>query len=362
VNLRIQLSTPMIKELIRQRTQALARGDRRPLQRITALLLLPKLASVEEVATLLAVGVSTVYGWVQDFLLRGLTSLRYRRPPGRPAKLTTQQKHRLGELLDAGPEAAGFATGCWNASLVQTLIEREFGLLYNLHYISQLLGNLGFSYQKARFVADQLDQARRAVWLTEEWPRIVARARQARAWLLFADEASFAQWGSLGYTWARRGQQPVVKTSGRRKGYKVFGLLDYFSGRVFYRGSEGRFTAATYCAFLQEVLAQTEGPLYLIQDGARYHTAKYTQEFLARQGARVQVFQLPSYSPDYNPIEHLWRNVKRQKTHNRYFANFTDLRAAVEAALEYYQDHRDEVKQLMGTVLDQMAEPRPVAA
>jgi hypothetical protein len=50
---------------------------------------------------------------------------------------------------------------------------------------------------------------------------------------LFGDEASFPQWGSLSYTWAKRSQQPVVKTSGKRRGYKVFGLRDYFSDRFF---------------------------------------------------------------------------------------------------------------------------------
>ncbi len=52
---------------------------------------------------------------------------------------------------------------------------------------------------------------------------------------VFEDEASFAPWGSLSYTWARRGQQPEVPTSGKRKGYKVFGAIEYFSGRLFYR-------------------------------------------------------------------------------------------------------------------------------
>ena len=64
--------------------------------------------------------------------------------------------------------------------------------------------------------------------------------------------------------------------------------------------------------------------------------------------------QLPSYSPDYNPIEHLWRNIKRQKTHNRYFADFSALRTAVEGALEYFQTHTQEAKQLMGTYLDEV--------
>lgn len=355
MSIRIQLSNATIKELFTHRKQALARGDRRPLQRIAALLLLDKLQLVSEVATLLEVGVSTVYGWLADFMARGCASLRYRRSPGRPPKLTGSQKQRLAELLDAGPEAAGFTTGCWNAALVQALIEREFGKLYNLHYISTLLATLGFSYQKARFVSDQLDSERRAYWLAEEWPTIVRQAVAAQALLLFGDEASFAQWGSLGYTWARRGEQPLVKTSGKRKGFKVFGMLDYFSGRLFWQSCTDRFTAKSYCDFLREVLAQTNEPIYVIQDGARYHTAKETQEFIRAQAGRLRVFQLPSYSPDFNPIEHLWRNVKRQKTHNRYFADFSALREAVEAALNHYQAHRGAVKQLMGTILDHLA-------
>ncbi len=104
------------------------------------------------------------------------------------------------------------------------------------------------------------------------------------------------------------------------------------------------------------MLGQTTQPLILIQDGARYHTAAKTQAFCAAHAARLTVYQLPSYSPDYNPIEHLWRNVKRHNTHNRYFPAFADLTTAVETALTYFQAHGVEVKQLMGSYLDEMAD------
>jgi len=107
------------------------------------------------------------------------------------------------------------------------------------------LANLGFSYQKARFVSDHLDDERRRVWIAQEWPAILRTARHRGALLLFGDEASFAQWGSLSYTWAPIGQQPLIPTCGKRKAYKVFGLIDYFTGRLFSHGQTERFTAAT---------------------------------------------------------------------------------------------------------------------
>ena len=194
-------------------------------------------------------------------------------------KLTPKQKKRLVELIEAGPLVVGCETACWNSVLIRVLIWREFGVLYNRHYVCTLLHNLGFSFQKARFVSDHLDAAKRVAWLQEKWPAILRAAKRCKGLILFEDEASFAQWGSLSYTWARRGQQPEVPTSGKRKGYKVFGAIEYFSGRLFSQGIEGRFNSESYQGFLQMILAQTTQHLFLIHDGARYHTSASTKRF-----------------------------------------------------------------------------------
>jgi transposase len=348
--LRIQFTTATVKDLQAQLRRAFAAGDRRLATRISCLLVLGQGHPVSTAAALLGVAESTLYTWLHAFLVRGLASLVYRHSPGRPAKLTGTQKDRLRALLDAGPEAADYASGAWSAPLVQHLIEREFGVLYNVHYVTELLHNLGYSYQKARFVSDHLDEAGRARWLAQ-WAAIAVEALERGARLLFGDEASFAQWGSLGYTWARRGHQPLVQTTGRRKGYKVWGVVDWFSGWLFTRGHTGRCTAASYCAFLEEVLAQSEQPVILVQDGARYHTAQETQRWLAAHAARITVVQLPTYSPDYNPIEHVWRYVK-EGTHCAYFATFEALVARVEARLSQLRSTPDRVHELLGTPLD----------
>ena len=172
--------------------------------------------------------------------------------------------------------------------------------------------------------------------MAQTWPQILQAARAAEGWILFGDEVSFAQWGSLGYTWARRGQQPVVMTSGKRRAYKVFGLIEFFSGQFFYHGITDKFNSQSYIAFLSQVLEQTSAPLFLIQDGARYHTSTVTRQFFAAHADRLSVFQLPSYSPDYNPIEFSWRNVKRDATHLKYFPTFDALVSSVDHTLTVF--------------------------
>ena len=102
-------------------------------------------------------------------LAKGLSAARPRQLAychigGRPPKLTPRQKKRLVELIDAEPLVVGCETACWNAVWLRVLIWREFGVLYNRQYVCTPLRNLGFSFQKARFVSDHLD-AKRLTWL-----------------------------------------------------------------------------------------------------------------------------------------------------------------------------------------------------
>jgi transposase len=346
---RIRLSGPTVKELQRRLNNAYRRGDVRLVRRISVLLgYLAQGLPLIDLTAQWGICEATLYNWLRAFLLEGADSLVYHHGGGRPSRLTASQKQELCTLLDAAPEAAGFDSGCWNTLLVQELIRQRFGVLYNRFYVSELLHNLGYSYQKARFVSDHLDEARRQTWLQQQWPQILSEARQCGALLLFGDEASFPQWGTLSYTWARKGQQPTIKTSGRRKGYKVFGFIDHFSGRFFYQAIEGRFASASYQTFLLAVLAQTTEPLFVIQDGARYHTSKAMQQFWSEHRERITVYQLPSYSPDYNPIEYLWRKIKKEQTHNKYFGQFSELIATVDHALAYFAQHPELVLNLFG--------------
>lgn len=357
MNFKIHFTTPTLNVLSQHWQSALKAGQSQLLKRISALQLLADQLAPTVIAQRLGVALSTVYAWLKAFMQHGVAALKYGPKGGRKAKLDQSQLETLKQKLLAGPIEGGYQSGVWTGALVAELIQREFNAAYHPRYIPGLLAELGFSYQKACFKSDHLDPVRRAEWLQTEWPNLVKLAREQKALLLFGDEASFAQWGSLSYTWALRGQQPVVATTGIRKAYKVFGMLDYFTGALFYSAHTERFNAASYCEFLSQVLAQTPSSqkIMVVQDGARYHTARATKEFIATHASRLSVYQLPAYSPDYNPIEHLWRRIKRNATHNRYFENFEDLIASVERALAELVANPTEVLKLAGTILDRLA-------
>lgn len=355
--IRIRITGATRKQLDETLRQAFKAGDLALVKRVTALLGIARGEAVDAVAAGVGVSPSTVYAWLAALLLEGVAGLQVCWKGGRPKKLTPTQQQRLAEVVKAGPEAAGFPTGCWHALLIQQVIWREFHVTYNVQYLADLLHNLGFSFQKARFVSDHLDAVARATWLAYTWPAWRQQAEAAGGLLLFGDEASFAQWGSLGDTWAPVGQQPVVKTTGRRKAYKVFGLIDFFGGRLFYRGIDGKFNGDSSITFLTWVLEQTTEPLFLVQDGAPYHRAASVKAFFAAHADRLHVTQLPSYSPDYHPIEFLRRATKRQATHNRYFPEFDALIGSVEEALAHFVAHPERVKALFGFSLHRMANP-----
>ncbi len=242
MNIRIRLSRRTVKAMHARLQQAYARGDVRLVRRISAWL--EHLEQQTEIASLSqrwGFSVACFYLWLHALILDGVSSLVYQHGGGRPAKLTPSQKKQLCAWLDAGPQASGFASGGWTTLLIQELIRREFKVLYNRFYVCELLRHLGDAYPKAQFVSDHLDEQRRRGWKAQEWPKLLKEAIRRRALIVFGDEAYFPQWGSLSYTWARRGQTPQVQTAGKRKADQTFGLIEFFSGRFFYPGHAGKF-------------------------------------------------------------------------------------------------------------------------
>jgi len=105
----------------------------------------------------------------------------------------------------------------------------------------------------------------------------------------------------------------------------------------------GRFNGESYIEFLKQLIDNNNKPIILIEDGAPYHGRRIVKDFIAEHSKHITVERLPSYSPDYNPIEKLWKNTKRDATHLKYFETFEDLRHAVVTTFESYMSDASKV-------------------
>jgi len=125
-------------------------------------------------------------------------------------------------------------------------------------------------------------------------------------------------------------------------------LIDYITGRFYAKGHEGKLNADSYIGFLTDVLSKTKKHIILIQDNAPYHTSTQMIEFFDEHKDRISVYHLPTFSPDYNPIEKLWKKVKQAGTHLQYFPTFESLIMKVEDMLELFSNVKKEVLSLFG--------------
>lgn len=313
---------------------------------IWCLLLINEGHSYKRIAELFGIGTKTVSNWLTMFMVFRFSWLLgcHYKGRGRKPKLTKAQRRQLYQLIVDGPEEYGLDCGVWTSAMIVEVIQREFKVTYNPRYVCALLKKMGLSYQKAAFISDRLDdeehKKKREKWENETWPEILKKAKLQKGVILFEDEVSFAQWGSLSRTWAPKGRQYKVKTCGKRKGLKMFGVIEFFNGDFHYQECEGRFNGESYVKYLQQVIAKYSCPVFLIEDGAPYHKGKIVNEFkekMEKEG-RLFAYRLPSYSPDKNPIEKLWKNTKKDATHCKYFPTFEALRSAVIKAFKNYME------------------------
>lgn len=349
--MRVRFSNETVNRLEKERRIAERLNSLRLYRMVWCLLLIHNQKPVDAIAEMLNTSTRTVHNWLSQFMLgrfSWLLGLHYQ-GRGRKPRLSKEQKDMLYRIIVDGPEKYGFDCGIWNSAMIVEVIQREFHVTYNPRYLCALLGKMKLSYQKGVFVAAVLDdeehQKKRKEWVEKTWPEILQKAKSKQAIIVFVDEVSFAQWGSLGRTWAPMGKQPKVKTCGKRKGLKMFGAIEFKTGAFRYLERNGKFNGEFYVECLEKLMAEFSCPVILIEDGASYHRSQLVNEFkeeMLSQG-RLLTYRLPSYSPDKNPIEKLWRTTKRDATHCKYFPSFQDLRSAVIKAFNKYMEDATKV-------------------
>ncbi len=300
--------------------------------------------SPESVAAALGVNLRTVYRWLAQYRQGGWGKLDAHKRGGRPPKLDGGALRWIYKtVVDKTPLQLNFPFALWTAAMIQTLILERFGVRLSRSSVSRLLNQLGLSAQRPLWRAYQQNPDAVKRWVSEDFPEIQRQARAKGAQIFFADEAGVRSDYHSGTTWGKRGQTPIVSSTGARFGINLISAVSA-QGQLRFMITKGRVTAAVFIDFLKRLLLNAGSPIFVIADGHSTHRAKMVERFVAAQQGRLALFILPPYSPELNPDEYVWNDLKNHGIGRKIITSLPQMRQAVLSHLHQLQKLPDIVR------------------
>jgi transposase len=283
----------------------------------------------------------TIYTWLATERTEGHEALRAKPVPGRPRKLAEEQLSELAGLItESDPRDHGFAAALWTREVVRQLIAARFGVQLTVASVGRTLHNLGFSAQRPLYRAAQADPVAVARWREIEYPKIAAQAKAAGGTVYFVDEAGVRSDYHPGTTWAPVGRTPTVRTTGARFGLNMISAISA-QGALRFSILTGTLTAAGFIAFLKRLTHDVQrtgaGPVFCIVDNHPAHRATAVDRFVDSTHGALRLHRLPAYSPQLNPDEWVWKNVKHDGVAPAAPRGPEQLKAVVTARLRRLQ-------------------------
>lgn len=305
--------------------------------RIRAVLRVEAGESPEDVVRTLGFHRSCIYDWIARYREGGLEALRFQRGAGRKPKLDgTQLKSLFHIIANTNPRQLQFEFALWTREMVREVIRREFEVRLSVVSVGRLLRKLGLSPQKPLRRAYQQDPAATERWKSKEYPSIQKQAKKEGATIYFADEASVRSDYHSGTTWAPVGMTPVVETTGARFSVNMVSAISARGGLRFML-IEGKMDSDKFIEFLKRLLNGAEARIFLIVDRHPVHRSRKVTQFVDSTEGRLQLFFLPSYSPELNPDEQVWNHVKNHGVGRKTFGGPDQFRKAVLKRLRSLQ-------------------------
>lgn len=293
--------------------------------------------SAKSIMATLKLSRTTYFSWKKSYQEHGLDGLKVQPLPGAAPKLTDRQTSQLrGWLVGRDPRQFQFDFALWTRRIVRDVIRQEFDVEMTPQGVGKLLRRLGLSPQRPLYRAYQQDPEAVQRWKDEEFPEIRERARREGAEIYFGDESGVRTDHHAGTTWAPVGQTPVVEATGERKSVNMISAVSP-SGALTFDVVLGSCNAEVFVEFLKKLMHDASGPVFLILDNVGFHKARAVKDYVASLDGRLKLFFLPGYSPELNPDEWVWNNIKHHDIKRRGIRRCSELFEIATKALERLQ-------------------------
>jgi len=262
---------------------------------------------------------------------------------GRPensGKLTPEQQNQIRKLIvDKNPDQLKLPGFLWDRENVRDLIKRLYKVEIALQNISVYLKKWGMTPQRPIKRSYKQNPEEVKKWLEEEYPAIKERAKQEKAEIAWGDETGCQNETNYVKGYAPIGQTPVMPVGNEHIRVNMISTITN-QGKMrfmFYRGS---MNAKVLIKFLRRLVLGADRKIFLILDNMKVHHAILVRDWLKEHKDEIELFFLPSYSPQHNPDEYLNGNLKRELARKGYSKDANDLEIKARGTMKKFQrDH-----------------------
>ena len=302
-------------------------------ERIKVILLLDDGETYKDISKFLFLDEGTIANYRKRYKNGGLEELINDYYNGRKAMLTEQEQQELCNDL----QSKIFLT----SAAVIAHIKKKFGVQYSRGGVTELLHRLGFSFKKATPVPGKADRKKQLHFINRY------NGIKPHGLVYFGDSTHPEFAPTISYGWIKKGHNFDVKTnSGWRKRVNICGAIEVGTLDLVTRTYK-TVNKDSICDLLRAIRYKNpdEKRIYLVLDGAPYNRAKKVKKLAKKLGIRL--IYLPPYSPNLNPIERLWKFMKKKVTANRYFEEFDDFKQSIVNFFRGIRKYRSELETLI---------------
>lgn len=225
------------------------------------------------------------------------------------------------------------------------VIEELTGIRRKPTQVRKFLKSLGIKRVKVGSMPSKADPDEQEKFKKEKLEPRLEEAKAGKRVLLFVDAAHFVLSAHLGFLWCF--ERIFIKAPAGRKRFNVLGALNAITHQLTMVTNDTYINAQSVCELLRQVADQYVGvPITLVLDNARYQKCAVVQELAAL--LNIELLYLPSYSPNLNLIERLWKFVKKKCLYSQYYPDFTKFKSSISGLLETaHLLHKKELASLL---------------
>ncbi|UOO81463.1 IS630 family transposase [Uruburuella testudinis] len=245
----------------------------------------------------------------------GMTALKPKkrgRSPGEYRQLNAEQEAYIQKLIiEQRPEQLKMDFALWTRNAVKELILQELEIDMPVRTVGSYLQRWGFTPQKPIKKAYEQQPEAVKTWLDETYPSIARRAKAENAEIHWGDETALVNTDVRGRSYSPKGKTPVTyAVGGTRHKLSMISTVNN-RGKAHWMIIDAAFDADKLIKFMQSLCQEVGRKVFLILDNLRVHHSKKVKAWLAEHCDEIEVFHLPSYSPELNPDERLNADLKQ---------------------------------------------------